>query len=135
MSRRKIISMLAVALVAIAASMPAFAHHGHHHHHGHWRVNIGFGFGGPAFYYPYPRYYYPPYYYPPYPYYPPVVTVPAAPVYIERGDSYAPSAQTPPSAQTQGYWHYCPEAKAYYPYVKQCPGGWQKHTPTPPPGG
>ena len=133
MSRIKIISMLAVALVAIAAGLPAFAHHGHHHHHHHWGVRVGFGFGAPAFYYP--RYYYPPYYYPPYYYYPRVVTVPAAPVYVERGDSYAPSAPSAPSAQTQGYWHYCPEAKAYYPYVKQCAGGWQKHAPTPPPGG
>lgn len=28
--------------------------------------------------------------------------------------------------------YYCEEAKAYYPYVQQCPGGWRQVTPTPP---
>jgi hypothetical protein len=22
------------------------------------------------------------------------------------------------------YWYYCETAKAYYPYVRECPGGW-----------
>jgi hypothetical protein len=29
-------------------------------------------------------------------------------------------------------WFYCPEAGAYYPYVQQCPGGWQQVAPQPP---
>jgi hypothetical protein len=45
-------------------------------------------------------------------YYPP-------PVYIEQ----------PPA---QPYWYFCPEANAYYPYVQQCPGGWQQVLPQPP---
>jgi hypothetical protein len=58
-----------------------------------------------------------------------VVGVPAEPtVYIERGDSSAEPEQS------QGYWYYCPDAKAYYPYVKHCAGTWQKVTPTPPAG-
>ncbi len=30
---------------------------------------------------------------------------------------------TPPPPQ---YWYYCRSAKRYYPYVRQCPNGWQK---------
>jgi len=51
----------------------------------------------------------------------------AATAYIERSD-----ASSPPVQQSQGYWYFCPEAKAYYPYVKQCTGGWQRVSPTPP---
>ncbi len=83
--------------------------------------------------YPYYRPYYRPYYYPPpyaYPYYyaPPVVAVPAQPpVYIEKGGSAA--------APDEGtaYWYFCPDSRAYYPYVKQCPGGWERQVPQPPP--
>ncbi len=35
----------------------------------------------------------------------------------------------------QGTWYYCAESKTYYPYVKECPGGWQRVTPQPAPGG
>ncbi|MBI4289842.1 MAG: hypothetical protein HY661_00015 [Betaproteobacteria bacterium] len=56
-----------------------------------------------------------PYYYPP---------RPAAPtVYIEQ----ASEPQDP--VQEQSYWYYCAEAKAYYPYVSDCPGGWQQVVP------
>jgi hypothetical protein len=27
------------------------------------------------------------------------------------------------------YWYYCQESQAYYPYVKDCPGGWMKVVP------
>jgi hypothetical protein len=103
-------------------------HYGHHrgwgHHHGP-RVRVGVGIGwsfwGPWWYYPpyYPRYYYP--------YYPPAVAIPSTPpVYIERGEP-TPSS-TPP-----GVWYYCPDSKAYYPYVKECPSGWQTVPAQPPP--
>jgi hypothetical protein len=82
--------------------------------HEHGRVHFGFYLGAP---WDWPGYYYPPPYY-----YPPVVTVPAAPpVYIER-DSEVPKSN---------YWYYCAAAKSYYPYVKECPGGWQKVAPQP----
>jgi hypothetical protein len=29
----------------------------------------------------------------------------------------------------QHYWYYCESAKAYYPYVPRCPGGWIRVTP------
>jgi hypothetical protein len=30
------------------------------------------------------------------------------------------------------YWYYCASAAAYYPYVQQCPEGWQPVVPQPP---
>lgn len=127
MNKMRTFAMLAVAVLAMAASASVLAHGGQRHGHGP-RVSVGFVFGAPAFW-AYPAYYYPPPYY----YYPRAVVVPAEPtVYIERGDAYTPPEQ---SQQSQGYWYYCPEAKAYYPYVKQCAGGWQRVAPQPPPGG
>lgn len=103
------------------------------------RWNVGVFVGGPAPYYPVvpaPYYYgpYPPPYVPyaPYPpaYYgppvivsPPVVVQPPEPdVYIERSQA-APSAAQP-SSSGKTYW-YCAASKKYYPYVKDCAGGWQ----------
>lgn len=77
--------------------------------------------------------YYSPYYYPPYYYYPPQVIVrPEPPVYIERA---APPAAAQPEAgsRSQGYWYYCGNPQGYYPYIKECPAGWQQVVPTPPP--
>ena len=66
--------------------------------------------------------------YSPYYAYPPVVsTVPVAPpVYIQQA---APQPVPQPQAD---YWHYCRNPEGYYPYVKECPGGWQQVAPTPP---
>jgi len=101
-------------LLAATASSPAWADHFHHHGP---RVGV---YVGPAFgwgwYGPAPYYYYP---------YPPVVAVPAAPpTYIE---------QSPPLAQAQSNdWYYCSNPEGYYPYIKQCPGGWQRVASQPP---
>lgn len=93
--------------------------HGHTYSHGHYRGDIRFGVAIDPFW---------PYYYPAPYYYPPVVTVPSPPpVYIERGSTIDEAAPAP------AYWYYCDEARAYYPYVKQCPGGWQRVAPQPPP--
>jgi hypothetical protein len=106
-----------IALLALAAGLlttgSAFAW-GHRSH-----VFVGLNFGFPA-YYPAPYYYYPP---APV-YYPAPVVIQSPPVYTERQDM-AP-------ADTQAYWYYCASSKGYYPYVKECPGGWQKVAPTPP---
>ena len=83
-------------------------HHGGHVHH---RVFIGGAIYAPL-YYP------PPYYYPPTYYYPPPVQ------YVEPYPA--------PSAPQSSYWYYCPDSGAYYPYVQQCPSGWQQVTPQPP---
>ncbi len=93
------------------------------HHGGGWHGG-GIYFGSP---------FYNPYYSSPYynNYYPPtIVTTPAAPpVYIQQ----APQPQQQPSQNlAAGYWYYCHNPDGYYPYVKQCPGGWQQVAPTPP---
>ncbi|MBV8031402.1 MAG: hypothetical protein JO035_07825 [Betaproteobacteria bacterium] len=85
------------------------------------RVVFGFNFGVP--YYPAPYYYYPA----------PVVYAPPAPVviqqapqvYTERPD-VAAAAPAP-----QNMWYYCPASRGYYPYVHECPGGWQQVPATP----
>lgn len=119
--RAKALLVAAAVLAGIAASGSALAQH---HHRGGPRVSVGFYVGAP--YYPY---YYSPYYYRPY-YYPPVVVVPASPpVYIEQAQ---PAPQAAPQQPPAGWWYYCAEAQAYYPYVKQCPGGWQQVAPQPP---
>jgi len=48
---------------------------------------------------------------------------------------YAPGYYPPPAAipEQQGYWYFCPSANAYYPYVQQCPEGWQPVVPQPAP--
>jgi hypothetical protein len=89
--------------------------------HGGWGYGGGFyGWGlgfGPGFYGGY---------YPNYGWYPPtVVTVPVTPpVYIQ---------QSPPVVQSYqpGYWYYCTNPQGYYPYVRECPYGWQQVAPVP----
>ena len=93
-------------------------HHGSGHHHKHGVTFIGIGFA-------YPWYYSPPYYYPAYPQ---PVAYPAQPVtYIEQGGA-APEAVEP-----AGWWYYCESSRTYYPYVKECPSGWQRVPALPPP--
>lgn len=101
-----------VLLVLLGAVSSAWAHdRGHRPRMG---VYIGVPFG-------YHWYGPPPYYY-----YPPTVIVREPQVYIERG---APQ----PSPQAEAYWYYCSSSRTYYPYVKECPEGWQRVVPTPPP--
>ena len=89
-------------------------------------IGFGYGFGygyGYAPWYSYPAPYYSPYYYPG-----PAVGYPSGPTnYVEQA---APEASSAP--RSDAFWYYCPEAKAYYPYVNQCAGGWQKVSPKPP---
>lgn len=154
------IKLMCLTLILVG-SMPASAawagrghgHHGHHHghhHHGHHRgggygLGIGLGllgyglgyYGSRAPYYPRSYGYgygYPPRGDPPnYGYaqgygYAPVVTVPSAPpIYIQRQEV----VQVQPQAQASNYWHYCQKPEGYYPYVKNCPGGWLQVAPQP----
>ena len=118
MKTTKAVLALAVILCGLFATESAFAWH-------RGRVGVGFYFGVPVagwgYYYPPPYYYYPPYY-------PPTtVVVPAQPtVYVEQGGQQS----APP--QSQGYWYYCADSRAYYPYVKDCQGSWQRVSPQPP---
>jgi hypothetical protein len=102
-----------LALGGLLASEPADAH-------GRARVSIGLGFGYPYWGYWGPWWHYPPPYY----YYPAPVVVRSEPVtYIEQGTS---------SAEQRGnWWYYCDASRGYYPYVKECPSGWQRVPPAP----
>jgi hypothetical protein len=75
---------------------------GHFGHAGH--VSVGAFFGTPLYaplFYPAPSYYYSP-----------------DPSYIEQAPGPA-------------YWYFCPQLNAYYPYVQECPGGWEPVLPQP----
>lgn len=97
----------------------AVAHGGRDHGGGHWGGHWGVFIGAPwGWYYP------PPYWYNQYN--PPVIVQSAPPVYIERGAVPAGPEDEP------YYWYHCSRPEGYYPYIKECPGGWQKVVPTPP---
>jgi hypothetical protein len=132
MKTTKTVLAFVLLLMGVLAAEPAFAW-------GHSRVRVGvfigaplIGFGYPYYYppYGYAPYYYPPYSYAPYyypPYYPAPVVVQQQPtVYVEQPGQ--PAASQP---QSQGYWYYCADSRAYYPYVKECPAGWQRVAPQP----
>ena len=83
-------------------------------------VVVGGLVAAPLAYYGYSGYYGPgPYYYPPSYYYD------NPPAYVEPG--YVPLEQAPAS-----WWYYCQGSNTYYPYIKECPGGWQRVAPQPP---
>jgi hypothetical protein len=122
----KLLSCL-MLLAGISISNVALADHGYGGRGGHggWHSNFGIYLGGPVIY-PSPYYY-------PYGYYPPTIVVPTQPqVYIEQGDAQVAPAPAPAPAAPSSYWYYCDKAQGYYPYVKECPAGWQKVSPTPP---
>src|SRR5208337_1088109 len=135
--KKIIFLMFTLAVVLFAISVPGNAHGGGYYGHGggyyghgggyyghgggYWSgsIWIGPGWWGP-WGYPYPYYSYPYY---PYPYSyasPPAVN--QQPIYQE---------QYPQQEEEQYYWYFCRESKTYYPYVKQCPGGWVKVVPKP----
>ncbi len=131
------IACLALAALALGAVATEASAHG--------RVRYGVYIGAPVYTAPY---WYGGYYRP-YPYYaypPTTVVVPAAPTtYIEQ----APAVVTMPAAPAQaaapaiaatpaqtatlpaGYWYFCQASNAYYPYVRECPAGWQQVSPQP----
>lgn len=105
--------MVVVLACLLAGNAWADRRHGHPRSSIHWGIHFGIPWGFPH-YYPYPVHA------------PPIVVVPATPppVYIER--------QSAGSQLEPGYWYYCIEAQAYFPYVQQCPGPWQQVAPQPP---
>lgn len=126
------------AVLALGVALPDVASAdrgriGRHHSHSRLGVHIGiplfWGWPGPYYGYPSYRYYDPyPYAYPPYYAYPPIVTVPSSPpVYIERDDDDADGDRK----SAGSYWYYCDRPEGYYPYVKECPGGWERVAPRP----
>ena len=81
-----------------------------HWYHGRYGGRLGWWWlvGGAYYWYPSPIYPYPD------PYTPPVVV-------------------TQPAPAPQPMWYYCDSARAYYPYVAECPGGWRAVPATPAP--
>ena len=132
------LACLAFAALALGAAATEASAHG--------RVRYGVYVGAPIYTAPY---WYGGYYRP-YPYYaypPTTVVVPAAPTtYIEQAPALvavpaAPALPAAPAAPAQaaqtatlpaGYWYYCQASNAYYPYVRECPAGWQQVAPQPP---
>ncbi len=119
----KIVALL-MMLVFAAASGSAMAQHGGHGGYGHgggWGYGVGLGFalGLPLLW----SGYYAPYAYPAPAYaYPGPAMAPSG-AYVEQ--SYAQAAPQPAPPQQQD-WYYCAGSNAYYPYVRECSGGWQR---------
>jgi hypothetical protein len=128
----KVVAVLVLLMFGAAASEPAMARGGHGgsygrgggyvHSRGYGGVGLGIALGIPLLlglgYYSAPYYSYPAY------------SAPGpAPSggYIEQG--YAQAAPAPGQQQD---WYFCAGSNAYYPYVRECPGGWQRVPSQPP---
>jgi len=92
-------------------------------------VFLNFGVPWPGYYWG-PRYYYGPgvVYYDDYYYPPPAVIVqrPNPPTYVERSDVEGSATPAPGQQQAHPWWYWCAASEKYYPYVKECPGGFQR---------
>ena len=134
------LAAFATLLSCLAVSTPAEAY-------GRARGGVYLNFGVPFPYYWGPRFYYPPapvYYYDDY-YAPPAVIVQRRepPQYIERSDvegtpapqtQPAPAVSQPQQQPQHQWWYWCQASEKYFPYVKECPGGFQRvpAQPSPP---
>lgn len=122
-----LVLVLCATLMSGAAMADYRGHaYGYGHNHGP-TVRFGFSYGFPIYapryfrasFYAFPAYAVP---VPVYAFSPAVVRYSPAPVYIERR-----IAQVGPApSQAQSDWYYCAGSQTYYPYVKECPGGWQR---------
>lgn len=113
--KRSLCWTLAAALAALPVSDAAWARGGGHGHHGHGGVHLGLLIGIPLLLHHWSHHTYaaPP----------PAVVVPAEPpAYVIRDE--------PPHT---AYWYRCLEPDGYYPYVRDCPAGWQRELPRAPP--
>jgi len=112
---------LVFVFIVLITSNLAIAHGGRFDH-----FSFGFNLGYPGFYGGYG--FYDPFFYPPVavPMVPPVIVQQAPPVYIQQQEA-------PAAVYQQTYdWYYCQNPEGYYPYVRQCPGGWVRVDPRPP---
>ena len=109
---------------------------GHGNGWGWGLFGLGLGLALTAPYYP-PTYYQPTYYPPAY--YPqqqvlvqaPTYVEQAAPVYVQPPPSPEYATQAPAS-EGSNWWYHCRRPEGYYPYVRTCPSGWERVSPTPP---
>jgi len=107
---------------------PIVAHH--HRSAARWGLFVGVPLAMSSAYWG-PRYFYRGPYYSPY--YPTVIAVPASPpTYIEQSPTASEESAAATPALEPGYWYYCTESQTYYPYVRECPSGWQRVSPQPP---
>jgi hypothetical protein len=131
-------SILAMTCAVLLGFIPAAANAGNVG----WNVSVGGGYGAwrPAAYGPAygpgwggwhgrwaygPGYYAGPYYGP---YYgAPVVYAPPPVAYVSPPQPMVLAAQPQPQV-----WYYCAASGKYYPYVQNCPSGWQTQAATPP---
>ena len=132
---KTLLCLLLVLVMVFTLSTTVLAQH---RGGGHWGGGRGGYWGGRGRWgYPYGwgypywwDYSYYPYYYPySYPYYDPYY-------YGGYGEPpVPPQAVTPPAESRQqqpSYWHFCRNPEGYYPYVKECPGGWMTVVPPKP---
>ena len=135
--------LMAALVISLAGAGNSWADRGSYRG-GHWGGHFGTWAGvgltalvlGAALY-PQPVYgtvpYYTPYYGPypaPYyaPYYPPVTyTEPAPTVYVNP-----PPPPQVAQAPASDDWYYCKASNGYYPYIRECPSGWQRVPPRQP---
>ncbi|WP_057290302.1 hypothetical protein [Noviherbaspirillum sp. Root189] len=111
---------LIILVIGLLFSELAWAHGGYGHYgrwHGRSHASVGIVLGVPLVgawgYYRQPGIYT----------YPPVVTVPNVPqAYMEKNAR---------EQQANSWWYYCRSAQAYYPYVRECPNGWELVSPQP----
>jgi len=125
MKRLNLTTLMIFMLLGLLTSGVVSAHGGYN------RFNFGINLG-PG-YYGYPSYdYYDPFFYPPIYSYPPAVVMPTPPIVLPQAPPVYLQQETTTAIQPQtNYWHYCSNPNGYYPYVKQCPGGWLQVNPQP----
>jgi len=127
----------------LLTAVPASAHGGYYRGHGWYGPRVGLYFGGPLWRgAPYGYGYGPTVIYAPQP----AATQAAPIVYIERdgegaaaqaapaapiAPSNAPAAPAATAPGTQ-WWYLCASPRGAYPYVRECPGGWERVPAVPP---
>ena len=103
--------LIALFIIVLLSPLAGFAYG----HHGYFRGGVWIDpLWGPWWFAPYPYY-------------------SAPPVVVERPTTDYYIQQAPQQTQEPAYWFYCRKSEGYYPYVQQCPEGWMKVVPTPPP--
>ncbi|MFA6313755.1 MAG: hypothetical protein WCV99_00795 [Sterolibacterium sp.] len=134
-------SMLVIAAAGSLVATPACADRGYRHDH-FWGP-VGFLLGSAILYsaiQPRTVYYAPPVTYAP-PAYPVAGVV--QPYDVDQVYATAPPISLPPPPQNAAristltmpgsqWWYFCKNPEGYYPYVRECPSGWEKVSPVPP---
>ncbi|MCX7176286.1 MAG: hypothetical protein NT159_20640 [Proteobacteria bacterium] len=132
--------MLAIIAAGSLATAPAWADRGYRHDY-FWGP-FGFLLGSAILYsavQPRTVYYEPQVTYVPYG----PVTSYVQPYYVEPAYASPPVTSMPPPPQNgtqlsalgvpgSQWWYFCKNPNGYYPYVRECPSGWEKVSPTPP---